>query len=265
MLKFLSPFVFLCFLSGCSFNGIFFPVDQRPDEQIDTYKEAIELKAQDGTLINHFLFKPTREHKATIFVFQGSGSKVVNWYKVIKPLIKDGYQVFMMDYRGFGESKGVASHTLVAQDASNAIQYLKNRADVAEKPLLVLGQSYGGQLAIYVTQKHPDLIDALVTEGTFTSFSDEAAYSSPWIVRPLVKAIFSQPYQSKLLISEVNVPLLIIHSTDDKVVPFDMAKTLYANAKGNKQLWQTTGKHVAALIDEPERYVSKVNELLKEQ
>ena len=264
MLKRFSCLICVLLIAGCSFNGVFFPVDERPDDAIDRKVETIQLRSFDGTQIKHYLFKPDQEHKATIFALQGSGSKVVNWYKVIKPLVDDGYQVFMMEYRGFGESNGEASHATIAQDASNALTYLVSRNDVKNGRVIVLGQSYGGQLAIYVTHKHPEQVDGIVTEGTFTSFSDEAAYFTPWPFRPLVKAIFSEPYVSKDLIADINAPLLIIHSTEDKVVPFSMAKTLQEKAKNNSELWQISGKHVAGLIDLPNDYVAKINEFFQE-
>ena len=86
-----SLLMLVLLMSGCSFNSVFFPVDERPDDFISGAVEVIELTAADGVAIQHFLFKPAQAHKATIFVFQGSGSKVANWHKVIKPLIDDGY------------------------------------------------------------------------------------------------------------------------------------------------------------------------------
>lgn len=262
MLRYFSYLTLIFLISGCAFNAVFFPVDERPNNAIAGNIAPIQLTAPDGTLIQHYLFKPAQAHKATIFAFQGSGSKVVNWHKVIKPLIDDGYQVFMMDYRGFGESKGEASHLLVAQDASRAFTYLINRDDVKNKPVLLLGQSYGGQLAIYTAHQHAGKVDALITEGTFTSFSDEAAYSSPWFVRPLVKAIFSEPYTAKNLAAKLDAPWLIIHSINDKIVPFSMATALHAQARQPKTLWQIEGKHVAGLVNTPEEFVAQVNKLL---
>lgn len=258
----LSGMFFVLLVSGCSFDSVFFPLDERPDDTISTNVETISLTASDGVTIIHFLFKPLRKHKATIVVFQGSGSTVANWHSVIHPLIDDGYQVFMMEYRGFGESGGEASHLSVAHDANNAVAYLKTRNDVINDCLMVLGQSYGGQLAIYVAHRNQDIVNGLITEGTFTSFSDEAAYSSPWFFRPLVQILFADPYRAEDLIADIDMSKLIIHSSDDNTVPIEMAKVLFANAKGDKELWEVTGEHVAALIDMPSEYVSKINEVL---
>lgn len=242
---------------------MFFPADQRSGHTINGEVERISLTASNGINIEHFLFKPTQKPKATIFVFQGSGTKVSSWYRNIKPLIDANYQIFMMEYRGFGASQGKSTHSLVAQDANNALKYLVCRDDVQKQNLLVLGQSYGGQIAINVAHRNPGVIDALITEGTFSSFSDEAAYSTPWIFKPVVRALFSGPYESKKLIADLNMPILIIHSTDDKIVPFSMAETLFSKASGDKEIWKIKGKHMAALIDMPQDYVSKVNTLLK--
>jgi pimeloyl-ACP methyl ester carboxylesterase len=255
---------FLTFLlSACSFNNVFFPVDERAGAKIDGVNiKRVELVSSDEKKIQHYLISSNTPSKATIFVFQGSGSTVINWLKVIKPLIESGYQVFMMEYRGFGNSEGNASHDSVANDANLALQYLAGRTDVEDKPLFVLGQSYGGQLAIYVTHKNQQLIDGLITEGTFTSFSEEAASFSPWPISLLVNLFVSNEYESHELIQNIETNKLFIHSNEDKVVPFYMAEILYSKAIGKKELWTINGKHVSGLLDKPVEYVSRIDSLL---
>jgi len=250
-------------LSSCSFNSVFFPIDERPADAVDIDIEKIELVSSDGKRVQHYFFNASHYSKATIFVFQGSGSTVLNWYKVIKPLVDDGYQVFMMEYRGFGTSEGDASHDSIAFDANAALNYLADRVEVKTKPLLVMGQSYGGQLAIYVTHKNQHLVDGLITEGTFTSFSEEAASFSSWPISSLVNLIVSNEYNSLDLIQDIRTNKLFIHSNEDNVVPFDMGQKLYNKATGQKELWVINGKHVAGLLGNPVEYVSKVNELIK--
>jgi fermentation-respiration switch protein FrsA (DUF1100 family) len=251
------------FLTACSFNSVFFPIDERPADTVDIDIEKIELVSSDGKRVQHYFFNANHYSKATILVFHGSGSTVLNWYKVVRPLVEDGYQVFMMEYRGFGTSEGDASHDSIAFDANAALNYLAGRVDVKTKPLLVMGQSYGGQLAIYVTHKNQHLVDGLVTEGTYTSFSEEAASFSPWPISSLVNLIVSNEYNSLDLIQDIRTNKLFIHSNEDNVVPFGMAQKLYSKATGQKELWVINGKHVAGLLDNPVEYVSKVNELFK--
>ena len=248
-------------ICGCSFDATFFPVDERPDDHIHTNQEIIVLKSADGKSIHHVLIKPQYDAKATIFVFHGSGSKVSNWTKLLNPLVEDGYQLFLMEYRGFGNSDGNAGHEAVASDAGQAFLYLIGREDVKNKPLLILGQSYGGQLAINVAAKYPQHVDVLVTEGTFTSFRNIAVHSTPWIGKPFTWILFSNPYSSVELIKEASMPKLIIHSQEDDVVPFFMGEELFGLADSNKEFWKIRGKHADALVDYPTEFVVRINKL----
>lgn len=251
----------LCSVSGCSFDGTFFPVDERPDGIARANQEDIALMSTDGNNIHHVLIKPQVDSKATIFVFHGSGSKVSHWTQLLEPLVNNGYQVFLMEYRGFGNSEGEASHENVAADATRAFLYLAGRDDVKNKPLVVLGQSYGGQLAINVAARFPEDVDVLVTEGAFTSFQNIAVYSTPWIGKPFTWTFFRNPYNSMELIKEASMPKLIIHSREDDIVPFFMGEELYALAGSNKEFWQIHGKHADALVEYPDEFVGKLNRI----
>lgn len=217
-IRILTTLLTLCLVCGCSFDDTFFPVDKRPDDGTSINQENIVLKSVDGKNIHHILIKPQSNPKATIFVFHGSGSKVANWKKLLKPLLQDGYQLFLMEYRGFGNSEGDASHETVAADA-------------------------------------------LVTEGTFTSFRNIAVYSTPWIGKQFTWTFFLNPYSSVKLIQEVAMPILIIHSQEDDVVPFFMGEELFDHAWGYKEFWKIHGKHTDALVDYPKEFVVRINKI----
>lgn len=251
----------LCLLSACSFDSTFFPVDERLDDRPAAHKEDILLISADGHSIHHVLITPQSSPKATIFVFHGSGSKVSNWTGLLQPLLDDGYQVFLMEYRGFGISEGEASHKDVALDAHRAFRYLASRDDVKNRPLLVLGQSYGAQLAINIAANYSEEVSVLITEGAFTSFRDIALHSSPWIAKPFTWAFFLNPYSSTELIKEASMPKLIIHSQDDEIVPFFMGEELFNQASGQKEFWKIRGQHTDALVDYPSESVFRINEI----
>lgn len=258
----LTTVLVLCLGCGCSFDDAFFPIDTRPADGANTNQEEIVLMSADGVSINHFLIKPQFRPKATIFAFHGSGSTVANWTQLLRPLLEDGYQLFLMEYRGFGNSEGHASHETVLADAHRAFLYLMGRDDVTNTPLLVLGQSYGGQLAINMAASYPDVVDALVTEGAFTSFRSIAVHSTPWIGKPFTWALFLNPYSSLRLIQEATVPKLIVHSRDDDAVPFFMGEELFDQAGGHKEFWAIYGAHTDAFVDYPEEFVVRINGLV---
>jgi pimeloyl-ACP methyl ester carboxylesterase len=164
-----------------------------------------------------------------------------------------------MEYRGFGVSEGEASHERVVLDARRAFQYLVRREDVRDQPLLVMGQSYGAQLAINIAANYPEEVAALIIEGAFTSFRDIAIHSTPWIAKPFTWAFFRSPYSSTELIKEASMPKLVIHSQDDDVVPFFMGQELFDQAGGQKEFWTVSGQHADALVDYPDEFVLRVN------
>lgn len=219
------------------------------------------LRSADGKDIHHILIKPQADPKATALVFHGSGSKVSNWTKLLEPLVNVGYQVFLMEYRGFGQSEGEASHENVATDAQKAFLYLIGREDVKNNPLVIIGQSYGGQLAINVAARYPEYVDVLVTEGAFTSFRNIAIYTTPTIGKPFTWTFFQNPYNSAELIKEASMPKLIIHSDEDGVVPFFMGEELFALAANDKEFWQIQGKHTDALVDHPHEFIQRLDRL----
>jgi len=251
----------LCLTCGCSFDRTFFPIDTRTDENLGGNQETVVLKAADGRSIQHVMVKPRLTPKATIFVFHGSGSKVSNWLSLLQPLVDDRYQLFLMEYRGFGASEGEPGHDAVASDANRAFRYLAAREDVKDKPILLLGQSYGAQLAINVATRFEDDVSLLVTEGAFTSFRDIAIHTTPWIGKPFTWAVFVNPYSSVELIRNASTPKLIIHSQEDDVVPFFMGEQLYDAASSKKTFWKIRGKHTDALVDYPREFVSRLNEM----
>ena len=257
----LSILVALCGLCACSFDSTFFPVDVGSDDKPDANQEDILLVAVDGHRIHHVLIKPHFSAKATIFVFHGSGSKISNWLKILGTLTENGNQLFLMEYRGFGISEGNASHEAIASDAHRAFRYLINRDDIKNHPVIVVGQSYGAQLAINVAAKYPEEVALLVTEGAFTTFRDIAIHSTPWIGKPLTWAFFVNPYSSTELIKEASMPKLIIHSQDDELVPFFMGEELFDQANGQKEFWKVRGKHADALVDFPNEFVWRINEM----
>lgn len=248
--------------TGCAFDSTFFPVDVRPGTISTPDYEAVLLTAGDGCVIHHILLKPAGVPIATVFMLHGGGSNILRWSKQAIPLTQSGFQVFLMEYRGFGKSEGTATHENAVADGSNALVYLAARKDVVGRKLLLLGQSYGGQVAVQLAKRHHDLVDALVVEGAFTAFDEIAVYTTPWFAKPFTYLVFRNPYEAKELISRVTVPTLIIHSVDDPMVPYRMGQELYQRAREPKELWTIRGGHVDGLVDYPREYVQRLKRLL---
>ena len=251
-------------ITSCSFNSTFFAVKkQNIDSQItDLTYDTIYVNSDDRKKVFSLLFKPEKEVLGTIFFLQGSGDNVASWSTYAEHFVKEGYQVYMMEYRGFGTDTGKATHKNVLNDATHALMNLTNMETVKGSKVIILGQSYGGQIAINLTSKFPDKVATLVIEGTFTSFNDEVVYQVPFIIKPFLKVFTHSEYKSKDLIKKITgIPILIIHSREDTTVPFKMGQELYSNANSPKYFWEIKGEHIHGIEYYTQDYTKKIRML----
>jgi fermentation-respiration switch protein FrsA (DUF1100 family) len=144
-----------------------------------------------------------------------------------------GLNVFLVDYRGYGKSTGGRpSEVKVYEDAEAAWQYMSRMHGVSLRKAFIYGHSLGGAIAIELAVHHPEAA-GLIVESTFTSMADMADLAYPLLP---VDLLLNQRFESLKKISQLRVPVLIVHGTWDKRVPVMMAQELYEAAPPPKQL-----------------------------
>lgn len=165
----------------------------------------------------------------------------------IEQLRDFGFSVLAIDYRGFGKSDGdYPSEQTVYEDARVAWDYLARQQRDAGKRF-IYGHSLGGAVAVdlaaYLAQsaqsgKRPAAA-GLIVESSFSSLSDIArALTYPWLP---VQLLMSQKFDSVSKIKRVDVPVLIVHGSDDRYIPSQLSEKLYAAAPGKKKLLEISG------------------------
>jgi dipeptidyl aminopeptidase/acylaminoacyl peptidase len=223
--------------------------------------ESVIFKSANGNNLNGWMLKPKGTAIThTILHFHGNGGNILGQFSIMKPLLAKGFQVFVFDYSGFGFSEGKATRKNLLKDGISAVNYLKNRADVKDTKFIIYGQSYGGHLAICVAEKMQNKIDGLVSEGAFSSHKDIAADGmknkfTETMARLWVKDIYS----AKKAIAKIKKPILIIHSSEDKTIPFAMGKKLFEKAIEPKAFMEVTGGHILSLF----KYADEISEKIK--
>lgn len=224
------------------------------------YEEII--LCEDSDTIYSVIVKPKTTPKATIIYFHGNGGNISKWINHIRPLVNDGFQICMLDYRGYGKSTGVPTHLNIAKDAQILLDSLLKREDVKQTKLIAYGASIGTQVATHLTKNNNDIISGLVLDGMMTSFTDVALLTTPKEYHEQVKQYVTSPYSAKEDLKSIkNVRILFIHSEQD-VIPLQGAKELYDNLSGDKLFWLYDGAHVEAPIKYPDIFVEYVNRLL---
>lgn len=203
--------------------------------------ESVVFKSTSGNNLNGWLIRPKNlAPTITLLHFHGNSGFLLSQYQAMTPLLKYGFQAFVFDYSGFGFSEGKATRDNVLHDGNSALTYIKNRVDVKNTKLVIYGQSLGGHLAAVVAKQRQTEIDGLVIEGAFSSHKDIASKTAGIFGRMLV----SEKYSAYKSIEEYKKPVLVIHSTEDEIIPFELGKKLFDKANQPKEFYEVKNCHI---------------------
>jgi hypothetical protein len=164
-----------------------------------------------------------------------------------------GFNVLMLDYRGFGRSQGRPTLAGVVDDAAAALAYLRSRPDVDARRLVVLGQSLGGATALRLLARDGDGVRLAVIEAAFASYrgiARDAALQSLVLAPLLPLALPMLPGAADdpvAALAAVRVPLLIVHGTADEVIPFSHGERLAAVAPQAQFIRVDGARHMESL------------------
>lgn len=218
----------------------------------------------DGDTLMTVLISPTQDVKATILYFHGNGGNISTYINGIKPLVRDGFQVFMTDFRSYGKSTGTPTHLNIAADAEIILATATALPEITGSKLIIYGASIGSQIATHLAKNHNDKIAALILDGTIASFTDIAVATSPKELSEVIRQNLVSPYSAKEDIKAIGgIPKLFIHSHEDKI-PIAGAEEVFANAAEPKSFWVYTGGHLQAPVLQPAEFLKRVNMLLAE-
>ncbi len=208
--------------------------------------ESTVFPSASGNRLNGWFMRPTKhaENGMTILFLHGSGGNVTTEYLSMVPLVERGHRVLVFDYSGYGLSTGTATRKSLLVDAHAALRHLNNLQDGSDQRLIVYGQSLGGYVAILLAASAEEKMDMLVTEGAFTGFDDIAARSTG--LGFLARIMTKDGVSAKSEIRRVHVPTLIVHSSEDRTIPFSMGQELFDSANDPKEFLAVQGRHCGA-------------------
>jgi fermentation-respiration switch protein FrsA (DUF1100 family) len=161
---------------------------------------------------------------ASVLLCHGNGGNIGDRAFAVDLLAERGFGVLSFDYRGYGRSSGRPSESGTIRDARAA------RGAIADRPVLYLGESLGGAVALALALEQPP--DGLILQSTFTGVRDIARLHYPFIPRALVP----DAYPSLRRIRDLRAPLLVLHGDDDRIVPAIDGHALYEAAPEPKRI-----------------------------
>ena len=214
--------------------------------------DKVRFASADGTRLSGWFIPALgvanpKEAKGTVIHMHGNAQNMTAHWEFAGWLPARGYNLFVFDYRGYGESEGKPEPKGVFEDAVAALDYLRARTDIDTGKLLVFGQSLGGMIAIAASGASPQGIRAVVAEAPFYSYSAIASDHFPG-----AGLLMDDTYSATRFVANIApTPLLFIHGTRDKVVPHSHSVRLMAEAGEPKRLITIDGgEHVDAMVPE---------------
>ncbi|MDP6046151.1 MAG: alpha/beta hydrolase [Phycisphaerae bacterium] len=244
----------LAVFSGCgSLDRAFYHPDskvyQTPARDGLRY-EDVRFPSADGTVLSGWFVPSVKPAAGTVIHFHGNAQNMTSHYRFVSWVPQNGFNLFVFDYRGYGASEGKPSREGVYQDSVAAIKYLQARDDVDPKKIIVFGQSLGGANAIAAVGGNKfDGIVGVVVDSAFSSYEEVGKDHVAGSLKPLAGSLLRDAYSPISVVARISpTPLVIMHGTDDQVVPYYHAKRLYAKAKAPRELWTFHGgRHTDAL------------------
>ena len=261
------PWILLC-VSGCASIPTLDSLILRPRLEIEKtpldwgyeYQEFTLTVGEGRSIVGWHI--PSAESKALLVVIPGSDANKGLYTEGIPIYNPHGYDLLVFDYEGFGSSPGTKSLSACLDDAQAAVTYALGLHD----KVFVYGVSLGAPLTVYVTAKHPEIRGCML-EGCFIPTQEAAlwleqngylAFLLSGIANLYIDPQVPEPYDILKYIQQVSQPKLIMHSTEDRITPFEGGVRVFEAAPEPKEFWEMRGDHGRMVRIETDAYMAKV-------
>lgn len=243
----LLVYVGLCLLFYFLQDFFFFRPEKLPKNFQYKYPfpfEEVHFEMEDGGTVNGIYFEVPNS-LGVVYYLKGNSKSVKGWGKFARDFLGKGYDFFMVDYRGFGKSKGKRSEQILYQDAQHIYKWLANR--YGEDKMVVLGRSFGSGVAARVASWNQPAM--LILDSPYYSFKkliQRHGFILPlrWLLRYIIP--------TNQFLKVATCPIHIIHGTKDNLIPYAHGKLLAEEFPDKVEFHSIKGGHHNDLPEFPE-------------
>ncbi|WP_124980503.1 alpha/beta hydrolase [Nonlabens xiamenensis] len=204
------------------------------------YEEMI-FDTSDGKELHGVLFS-VKEPLGLIFILHGNAGSIAGWGKSAEVYTTANYDVFVLDYRGYGKSEGKITGTeQLFNDNQLVYDELKNK--YGEEHIIVLGYSLGTGLAAQLASNNdPGL---LVLQAPYYNMTAMMKERFPFVPTFLLKyKLATNEY-----LKECDIPVVIFHGKEDQVIDHSMSQALKNEFKDKVELILLEGQGHNGMTD----------------
>ncbi len=229
-------------------------LDGTPNDVGLEYEDVL-LETTDGVAIHGWLVHG--ETSRVLLFFHGNAGNISHRLASIRQLVDLGPSIFIIDYRGYGQSGGRTTEAGLHRDADAAWRYLVETRGVPRQEIVIFGRSLGASVAARLAARVRPL--GLILESGFTSVPDVAQELYPWLP---VRWLSRLRHATGDDVREIDCPVLVIHSRDDEIIPFHHGESIFEAAPEPRTLLALRGTHNDAFLRDGRVYREGVAEFL---
>ena len=213
--------------------------------------------------------------RPTVLYLHGNAGNIGHRLGALRELyVQAGVNIFIIDYRGYGNSGGSPSEKGLVRDAQAALDYLAGERRIDGRSVVVFVRSLGGAVAIAVASnpRNEGKLCALVLENTFTRIVDMASLIIEKVVKskrvsavkPFLRYYVTNPWRSIDRIAKVRVPTLFYSGLQDKLVPPAHMQALFRACSGSPKFIEEVkdGEHNNTVEACGRRYFERLREFM---
>ncbi|MBI4482599.1 MAG: alpha/beta hydrolase [Acidobacteria bacterium] len=238
---------------------IFFPtraLHSKPSAYGMRFRD-LSVATTDGLKL-HGWYVPSPSSQITLLFLHGNAGNISDRLEKIRLFVEAGWDVFILDYRGYGRSEGEPTEEGIYEDAQAAHRSWIRMEESRSHRLVLLGESLGSAVAVDLAARRIAPLYAVILEGTFPHARDMARKVFPFL--PLGYFIESR-FDSASKVPHIAVPKLFVHAARDEVVPLELGQRLFELAAPPKQFYRVEGaRHNDAFL--MPGYVARMKEFL---
>ena len=242
---------------------IYYP--NMPGRTLVATPERIGLKYQDVQFVTedninlHGWFIPNHAAKGTLLFFHGNAGNISHRLESIDIFHRLELNVFIIDYRGYGQSEGKVSEQGTYRDAVAAWDYLTQTRGLNAKQVIIFGRSLGASIASWLASKHTPA--ALIIESGFSSVPSVAKRIYPFLP---VSWLTYFKYDTRNYVKSIACPVLVAHSSSDDIIPFDEGREIFDAAPEPKLFLEMRGGHNDGFMVSGPTYVNGLRSFIHE-
>ncbi len=232
---------------------IFFPEQLPSDYSFDLSSQDKEVffTTADQETINGILFTTT-QRKGVVLYFHGNAGSLASWQDIGKDITPLGYDLLIIDFRGYGKSTGQFSEEGLYNDGVASYEYLLANQYKSDE-IIIFGRSLGTGMAVDLASKVK--AKALILETPFTTLPQLANTLYPFL---FPSTFIKYTFDNFSKVKGLSLPIFVLHGDRDKVIPLKHGRKLFLAASGYKKMCIIKGGSHNDLNEFPEYHTEMI-------